>query len=187
MPTASSRAARIVRRARLAAVAIALLTSACASTPDTPQQRAAYLAELAQAYDIEGTISRSQTEALEQARRSIETVRSQFGEELARATPAQRNRLDAAMDRFVSAARAPPDLNAALSLWAQGFAENLTNQDLRQIVEFSRTPAGRAQISASRDGSAQLAAYLRQVRAASVDRAAQQYVAELKAVVAGGR
>ena len=182
MPTACSRAS-----ARLAVAAIAAFACACASTPDTPQQRAAYLGELAQAYDIEGAVNRSQTEALADARRSIETVRSQFGEELARATPAQRNRLDAAMDRFVSAARATPDLNAAISVWAQGFAENLTNQDLRQIVEFSRTPAGRAQISASRDGSAQLAAYLRQVRAASVDRAAQQYVAQLKTVVAGGR
>ena len=187
MPTASSRAAPIPRRARLGLAALTLLAGACASTPDTPEARAAYLGELAQAYDIEGTVSRSQTEALEQARRSIDTVRSQFGEELARATPAQRNRLDAAMDRFVSAARAPPDLNAAISVWAQGFAENLTNQDLRQIVEFSRTPAGRAQIAASRDASVQLAAYLRQVRSASVDRATAAYLAELKAVAAVSR
>jgi hypothetical protein len=187
MPTASSRAAGIRGRAHRALVALAVLATACASTPDTPEARAAYLSELAQAYDIEGTVSRSQTEALAEARRSIETVRSQFGEELARATPAQRNRLDGAMDRFVTAARAPPDLNAAMSVWAQGFAGNLTNEDLRHIVEFSRTPAGRAQIGASRDAGTQLAGYLRQVRSASVDRAAQQYLAELKAVVAGGR
>ncbi len=187
MPTASSRAAGTPGRAHLGLVALALLTAACASTPDTPQARAAYLGELAQAYDIEGTVSRSQTEALAEARRGIETVRSQFAEELARASPAQRNRLDAAMDRFVTAARAPPDLDAATNIWAQGFAANLTNEDLRHIVEFSRTPAGRAQISASRDASAQLNAYLRQVRSASVDHAAQQYLAELKAVIAGGR
>jgi hypothetical protein len=185
MPTASSRVARWPGRAPLALAALAVLMAACASTPDTPEARAAYLGELAQAYDVEGTVSRSQTEALAGARRSIETVRSQFGEELARATPAQRNRLDAAMDRFVTAARATPDLNAALNAWAQGFAANLTTEDLRHIVEFSRTPAGRAQISASRDAGAQLDAYLRQVRSASVDRAAQQYLAELKAVIAG--
>ncbi len=91
------------------------------------------------------------------------------------------------MDRFVSASRASPDLDAATTVWAQGFAANLTDEDLRQIVAFARTPAGRAQIAASRDGSAQLAAYLRQVRSASVDRAAAQYVLELKAVVTGGR
>jgi hypothetical protein len=169
----------------VALAGLAVLMAACASTPDSPEARAAYLAELAQAYDVEGTVSRSQTEALAAARRSIETVRSQFAEELARATPAQRNRLDAAMDRFVTAARATPDLNAALSVWAQGFAADLTSEDLRHIVEFSRTPAGRAQIAASRGASAQLDAYLRQVRSASVDLAAQQYLAELKAVVAG--
>lgn len=184
MPTASSRAGRC-DRARLVLGALALLAAACASTPDTPQQRAAYLAELAQAYDIEGMVSHSQTEALAEARRSIEAVRSQFGEELARATPAQRNRLEAAMDRFVTAARLMPDLDTASSVWAQGFAANLSNQDLRQIVEFARTPAGRAQISASRDAQAQLATYLRQVRGAGMDRAAAQYLAELKAVVAG--
>ena len=177
MPTACSKAAL---------AALALLVAACASTPDTPQQRAAYLAELAQAYDVEGMVRNSQTEALGTARRNIETVRSQFADELARATPAQKNRLDAAMDRFVTASRAAPDLNTASSVWAQGFAANLTNEDLRQIVGFSRTPAGRAQIAASRDANAQLAEYLRQVRSASVDRAAQQYMAELKAI-AGSR
>ena len=185
MPTAYFRPAGRTPRARLALAALAALTSACASTPDTPQQRAAYLGELAQAYDIEGVVSRSQTDALAEARRSIETVRSQFAPELARATPAQKNRLDAAMDRFVSASRASPDLDAATSVWAQGFAANLTSDDLRHIVEFSRTPAGRAQIAASGDASTQLAAYLRQVRSASVDRAAAQYLLELKAVVAG--
>ncbi len=171
----------------MAALAIALMVSACASTPDTPQARAEYLSELAQAYDIEGMVSRSQTEALGEARNRIEAVRSQFAGELARATPAQRNRLEAAMDRFVSAARTPPDLNAAAAAWAQGFAQNLSNEDLRQIVAFAHTPAGQAQIAASRDGNAYLEAYLRQLRSTGVDRAVQQYMAEFRAIVTGER
>ena len=173
-----------VRRGRVPLVALVLAAlAACASTPDTPQTRAAYIAELAQAYDIEGIVSRSQTEALAAAHRNIEAVTRQFADALAGASPAQRNRLDAAMDRFVTVARASPDVNAATAMWAQGFAENLTNEDLKQIVAFARTPAGRAQIAGSRDATIQLCAYLRQVRSASVDRAAQQYLAELKAVV----
>ncbi|HEY2808068.1 MAG TPA: hypothetical protein VGI91_04680 [Steroidobacteraceae bacterium] len=182
----SSRAAAAGGRARVC-LALAVLVAACASTPDTPQARAEYLAELAQAYDIEGMVSRSQTEALAEARRRIEAVRSQFADELARATPAQRNRLEAAMDRFVTASRTPPDLNAAANVWAQGFAENLTTEDLRQIVAFAHTPAGRAQISASRDGQAYLEDYLRQLRSTGVDQAVQQYMTELRAVVTGGR
>jgi hypothetical protein len=71
-------------------------------------------------------------------------------------------------------------------VWAQGFAENLTNEDLRQIVAFSHTPAGQAQISASREGQAYLEGYLREQRSAGVDQAVQQYLAELRAVVTGG-
>jgi Uncharacterized protein conserved in bacteria (DUF2059) len=167
---------------------LALLTAllcACASAPSTPQQRDAYLAELAQAYDIEGVVSRAQTDALADAHRNIEIVRQQFGDVLAQASTSQQHRLDAAMDRFVTASRAMPDVNQASAVWAQGFAENLTNEDLRQIVAFSRTGAGQAQIAATRDAGVQLRAYLSQQRSASVDRAAEQYIAELRAVVAG--
>jgi hypothetical protein len=166
-------------------VALAGLIASCSSTPSTPDARAAYIAELVQAYDIEGVVSRSQTDALADAHRNIETVRSQFSDVLAQVTPAQQRRLDAAMDRFVTASRVTPDMNTAAAVWAQGFAENLTNEDLQRIVEFSRTPAGRAQIAAGRDAGVQLRAYLYQQRSASVERAAQQYIAELRAIVAG--
>jgi hypothetical protein len=183
MPTQCSSFTRA--GAALALVALATLAAACASTPDTPQQRAAYIAELTQAYDIQGTVSRAQTDALAEAHRNIEIVRGQFADVLGQASTSQQHRLDAAMDRFVTAARGTPDVNAAAAVWARGFAENLTNEDLKQIVEFSRTPAGQAQIAAARDAGAQLRAYLSQQRSASVDRAAQQYIAELRAIMAG--
>src|SRR5450755_1736148 len=114
---------RLVRAARagLMIVGLAGLTAGCASTPDTPQARAAYIAELVQAYDIEGLVSRSQTDALADAHRSIEIVRSQFTDVLAQASTSQQHRLDAAMDRFVTAARAMPEVNAAEAVWAQAF------------------------------------------------------------------
>jgi putative NIF3 family GTP cyclohydrolase 1 type 2 len=183
MPTPCSSFTR--RGARFAVLALAAGLAACASTPDTPQQRAAYIAELAQAYDIQGIVSRAQTDALADAHRNIEIVRGEFADVLGQASTSQQHRLDAAMDRFVTAARGTPDVNAAAAVWAQGFAENLTNQELRQIVEFSRTPAGQAQIAGTRDAGVQLRAYLAQQRSASVDRAAQQYIAELRAIVAG--
>jgi len=173
--------------AALLTLALAALTTACAGTPSTPQVRQAYVAELAQAYDIEGIISRSQADSLADAHRSIETVRSQFADVLARLTPAQKQRLEASMDRFVTASRVTPDVNEAANVWAQGFTENLTDEDLKKIVEFSRTPAGRAEIAASRDAAVQLKGYLHQQRSASVDKAVQQYIAELRAIAVGPR
>ena len=171
--------------ATLVTLALAAVGASCAGTPSTPQMRQAYVTELVHAYDIEGAVNRAQAEALADAHRSIETVRGQYGDVLARLTAAQKHRLDAAMDRFVSAARVTPDVNEAEAVWAQGFTENLTDEDLQRIVEFSRTPAGQAQIAGARDAAAQLRAYLYQARSASVDKAVQQYIAELRAIAGG--
>lgn len=165
----------------------AALSASCASAPSTPQTRQGYIAELMQAYDIEGVISRSQTEALADAHRNIERVRDQYGGALAGLSAAQRQKVEAATDRFVKAARVAPDPNEAATVWAQSFAANLTEEDLKRIVEFSRTPAGRAHIAASRDATAQLRAYLVQKQNANTDKAAQQYSAELKAIVGAPR
>lgn len=169
--------------ATVLSLSMTAVLASCASTPSTPQTRLAYMAELTQAYDIEGVISRSQADSLADAHRSIESVRMQFADVLARVSPAQRERLEAAMDRFVSASRVTPDVEEAAAVWARGFTENLTDEDLKKIVEFSRTPAGRAEITANRDATVQLKAYLFQKRSANVDKAVLQYIAELKAVV----
>jgi len=171
--------------ATLVTLALAAVGASCAGTPSTPQMRQAYVTELVHAYDIEGAVNRAQAEALADAHRSIETVRGQYGDVLARLTAAQKHRLDAAMDRFVSASRVTPDVNEAEAVWAQGFTENLTDEDLQRIVEFSRTPAGQAQIAGTRDAAVQLRAYLYQARSASVDKAVQQYIAELRAIAGG--
>jgi uncharacterized protein YukE len=168
--------------ATLAALLLAALACACAGAPSTPQQRQASLAELAQAYDVEGIVSHTQSDALADARRSIDRMQAQYAGSLAQISPAQRNRLDAALDRFVSASRTMPDLITASAVWAQGFAGNLSDADLKQIVEFSRTPAGRAQILATRDGNAALRTYLAQQRSANVDRAEAQYLATLQGI-----
>ena len=89
------------------------------------------------------------------------------------------------MDRFVSASRVTPDIHRPRPCGPGGFTENLTDEDLQRIVEFSRTPAGRAQIAGTRDAAGQLRAYLYQARSASVDKAVQQYIAELRAIAGG--
>jgi hypothetical protein len=172
--------------AALMAAALAALLGACAAAPSTPQQRAAYLAELAQAYDVEGMVSGSQADSLAEARRNLERMKAQYADSLAHLAPAQRDRLEAAQDRLVTALRAMPDLNQATAVWAQGFAANLTDEDLKRIVEFARTPAGHAQIEAGREAEAALRAYLVQQRSASIDAAQAQYLATLQAI-AGGR
>ena len=74
----------------------------------------------------------------------------------------QREKFDAATDRFAIASRATPDVAQATALWTQGLAADLSDEDLRKIVEFSRTPAGRQAMASSLNAAMQLHAYLEQ-------------------------
>ena len=159
-----------------------LACASCASTPPTPQMRQAYLKELTEAYDIEGIISRTQTESLAEAQHTLESAKIQFAEVFARLTPAQRDKLEAAVDHYVTAARGQWDVNEAAAVWTQAYAANLSDEDLKKIVEFTRTPAGQAEIAANRDAGNQLRTYLAQKRRAAMDKALQQYLADLKAL-----
>lgn len=170
-------------RARLTALCTLAALAACATSPPGPQTRQAYVAELMADYDIEGTISHEQAEALAEGRRAMDRVRGQMADAIARATPAQRDKLEAALDRFVSAARTMPDVNQASQVWAQAYINELTDEDLKKIVEFARTPAGKAQIAASNAAGAALRTYLSQQRAATVDRALKQYIDEVRSAM----
>jgi hypothetical protein len=164
-------------------LSVAILAAAsCASAPPTPQMRQAYLTELTEAYDIEGTIGRAQTESLAEAQHALASAKIQFADVLNHLPPDRREKLDAAMDRFATAARGQWDLNEAAGVWTQAFAANLSDEDLKKIVEFSRTPVGQAQIAASRDAGNQLRTYLAQKRYAVMDKALQQYMTELRAI-----
>jgi hypothetical protein len=164
-------------------LSVALLAVAsCASAPPTPQMRQAWLAELTAAYDIEGTIGREQTETLAEAQHALASMRVQFADVLGRLPADRREKLDAATDRYVTAARGQWDVTEATGVWTQAFAANLSDEDLKKIVEFSRTPPGQAQIAADRDAGNQLRSYLAAKRHATMDRALEQYMTELKAI-----
>lgn len=161
---------------------VLLATASCASAPPTPQMRQAWLAELTAAYDVEGTIGREQAESLAEAQHALASAKIQFADVLTRMPPDRRDKLDAAVDRFVTAARGQWDVTEATGVWSQAFAANLSDEDLKKIVEFSRTPAGEAQIAAERDAGNQLRSYLAARRHATMDKALQQYMTELKAI-----
>jgi hypothetical protein len=159
----------------------ALLLPGCATTPTETRQES--LAQLIEAYDVEGAAKRAATESLEEAHRTIERVRSTYGDALGRLSAEQRARYEAATDRFVQAAHTTADPAQATAAWAQAYAANLSDEDLRRAAQLSRTPSGQAQIQASLAAESQLRAYLAQQRSAGIERAAQQYQAEVRALL----
>ncbi len=168
--------------AALTSLALLALTASCASAPPLTRQQC--MAELVSDADVEGTINRAHTESLAEAHRSIERIKSQFADQLAGMNAQQREKFEAATDRFAIASRFTPDVAQAAAVWAQSFA-GLSDEDLRKIAEFSRTPAGRQSMASSLNAATQLHAYLAQKSSVTLEKATQQYVAEIKAILGG--
>jgi type II secretory pathway component PulJ len=166
-------------------LALGALTASCASMHGAPPTRQQCLAELTSDADVEGAIDRAHTESLAAAHRSIERIKSEFAGQLAGMNAQQREKFDAATDRFAIASRATADAAQATALWAQGLAADLSDEDLRKIVEFSRTPAGRQVMAGSLTAAMQLQTYLEQQSSATLDKATRQYLAEIKAITGG--
>ncbi len=164
----------------LTLLALLALTASCASMPPLTRQQC--MAELVSDANVEGAIDRAHTESLAEAHRSIERIKRQFADPLAAMSAQQRDKFEAATDRFAIASRPTVDAAQAASVWAQSFAADLSDEDLRKIVEFSRTPAGREAMASSLNAGTQLRAYLAQTSSATLEKATQQYVAEIKAI-----
>jgi hypothetical protein len=166
-------------------LALAALTTSCASMQGAQPTRQQCLVELMSDADVEGAIDRAHTESLAAAHRSIERIKSEFAGQLAGMDARQREKFDAATDRFAIASRATPDVAQAAAVWAQSLAADLSDEDLRKIVEFSRTPAGRQAMASRLNAATELHTYLEQKSSATLDKATQRYVAEIKAISGG--
>ncbi len=201
----------LIRSALLAG--LAALCVACASAPQVAPPRQVSLAQLVHSYDVDSMVNRSQSEALAQAHRAIEKVRSGYGEALTRLSSEQRSRFEAATDRFVSAARTLPDTTQAARVWAEaygadlsdaelgkiaGFAstdaggeyfanggnpQGLSGDDLKEVVKFARTPAGQKQPAANTAAASALRTWLEQQRGASLDQDVQRYLGEVRNIL----
>ncbi len=167
---------------RFTLLVLAALTASCASMHGGQPTRQQCLLELVGDANVEGAIQRAHAESLAEAHRSIERIKVEFADQLAGMDTQQRERFEAATDRFAIASRASPDVEQAASVWAQSFAADFTDEDLRRVVEFARTPPGRQAMASSLSAATQLEAYLAQKHGAILQKATQQYVAEIKAI-----
>jgi uncharacterized protein DUF2059 len=166
-------------------LALAALSASCASMHGAQPTRQQCLVELMSDADVEGAIDRAHTESLAEAHRSIERIKSEFAGQLAGMNAQQREKFDAATDRFVIASRVTPEVAQAAAVWTQSLAADLSDEDLRKIVEFSRTPAGRQVMANTLNAATQLHTYLEQQSSATLDKATQRYIAEIKAITGG--
>ncbi len=165
--------------------ALLALAAGCETGREPPLTRPQAIAELAAIADIDGVMARTQSDALARSRVAIERARAQFAGQLDSLSAPQRERLEAATDRFVSASRSMLDPPAAAAVWVQAFAGNLSDEELRQVVQFAHTPAGRQELAGSVAATAQLQDYLARQREAATDKAYQQYLSDLATIVHG--
>jgi len=172
-------------RACLPMLCLCLATlPACESMREAPpMSREEYVQDLMQSAGVSTAISRAQSESLADGHSNIERVRSEFGERMNNLPAEQRERVEAATDRYVMASRKSFDVAAAASAWARTFTADLSDADLKKIDEFAHTPAGGRAMANGLNAALSLQEYLQQRRSQAADKALQQYENELRAIV----
>lgn len=162
-----------------------LTLSSCASTAPR-ETREQYVAELIQAVGMEDLLARTQQRSAAESRRMVEGMLGQAGDIMAKLSADQRERLKAAVDRMMATLTASLDAKDAAAAWGRFYSAQLSDDELRHIVEYSRTPLGRKEQQASAAAADQLRTYLLDKRAPVMQKAVSDYVTELRAIVASG-
>ncbi len=147
-------------------------------------QREQNITALVKAVGIESTIVQVEKDNREDARKAVDSVLEQFKDFISRLPGGRGQELRAAVDRFLATATEPIGTADAAAAWGHFFAANLSDEDLQAIVDFSRTRLGTTELKSSTSAAAQWATYLREKHQVNVQKAVQQYVADLKALAA---
>src|SRR5215472_9138319 len=96
-------------RTKAVCVLLAIIAPAWSTAPAQEATREQYIAELVQAAGIESLLARTHERSAAEARRMVDGMLGQVGDLMARMPPGQRERVKAAIERFIAATTAPLD------------------------------------------------------------------------------
>ena len=158
------------------------LISSVAIAADSPRDR--YIAEIVSGMGIEDMLAQTQKDGQARAQIMVDRMLVQMKDVLSRVSEAKQQQFREAVGQFMATACQPIDGAEAAAEWGRLFAADLTDDELRAIAENFHNSRGNKELKAATNAATQWAKYLQDRRAAQVDKATAQYVADLKAIIA---
>jgi hypothetical protein len=168
-------------------VALMLLVASFALSPmqalATSQTRAENIAAILKLVDVQTLIQKSQIESYQVARTRMNDVRAQLSGYMSSMNPEQKQKFDAAIEKYITTVYTSYDSADAAAAWGRLFAVNFTDRELSQAVELSRTPLGGKLLKASITAASQWNTEIRQAHFRIADSAYTQLLTEVKALL----
>lgn len=143
-------------------------------------------AKLNQLMELQGLtemIEQQQAYCQEQARAVGPKLIAEFKKQLPELSPEVLSEVDAAFTAFVDAAKPTWTVAEATSEWGRYYGEQVTEQELDQIISFYRSPIGQKDILATRKAMPSWSAFFAERNEPVLQSAMNAYIERLKAIV----
>jgi hypothetical protein len=108
---------------------------------------------------------------------------AEFKKQLPHVSPEIMSEIDAAFAAFVDAAKPTWTVAEAISAWGKYYGEQITEEELDQVVAFYRSPIGQKDVLATRKAMPDWSAFFAQRNEPVLQAAMNAYIERLKAIV----
>jgi hypothetical protein len=161
-------------------IASLLLSSVATSAPP----RADSIAELARIAGVDRELRSAQAEASSDAQSRIPMMLGQIRNQMPDLSKPQQKAFDKAVEQYLDTVGSPYDAQAATAKWTEAFTDDLSDEELAQLVEYARTPLGKKQLKSSMTAAVKLKVYLQETRASVTDKATADLMERMRDIVA---
>jgi hypothetical protein len=147
----------------------------------------AKLNELMRLQGLTEMIEQQQAYCQEQARAIGPKMIAEFKKQIPEIDQAVLDEVDAALSAFVDSAKPSWTVGEAATAWSNYYGEQLTEEELDQIIAFYRSPIGQKDILATRKAMPGWSAFFGERNQKVLESAMNAYVERLKAIVQNAR
>jgi len=170
-----------MRYVLLSGLAAAVLISGVATGAPS---RSESLAELAKIAGVDRELASAQAQAAKDASTQIPVMLGQIRNQMPDLSKPQQKEFDKAVKDYLATVGSPYDAHAAAAQWSESFTDELSDDELAQLVEFARTPLGKKEMQASLAAAVKLKVYLQDTRAMVTDKATADLMDHIRDIVA---
>jgi hypothetical protein len=150
-----------------------------------PPSKAVLMRELTQVYGMDQMISEAKKAAGEQARTAVDQMFTQVKNGMPGMGAEVLQKMQAAAQKLMASVEKSWTTEEAMQIWQAEFSSDMSVEELSKILEASKTPLGQKQIAASKRANKAFQQYLIQRSKGTIEKALNDYVADIQAIVAG--